>query len=218
MKNNRDTIKDFMGIFPNAASTEYCEKVITRFDYLQKNQGTARGREKIWTRQEEQEGIKATEKDNDTYFLGGTSNDDLPLMEEDKILMTNDMTILREFCNIIWSCYDKYTKKYGFLPSLTIHKISPTVRIQKYKPSQGYHVWHCESGSMINSRRMLVVALYLNTVEEGGETEFLYQSVRVPPVQGTMALFPAGWTHAHRGNPPLSGNKYFMTTWLEFMD
>ena len=55
-------------------------------------------------------------------------------------------------------------------------------------------------------------------MKEGGETEFLYQGIRVPPVQGTVLLFPAGWTHPHRGNPPLKENKYFMTTWLSFLE
>ena len=65
---------------------------------------------------------------------------------------------------------------------------------------------------------MVVATLYLNTVEEGGETEFLYQSMRVSPVQGTMLLWPAPWTQTHRGNPPLKGTKYIITTWLEFID
>ena len=68
---------------------------------------------------------------------------------------------------------------------------------------------------MYTSRRIIVVSLFLNTVEEGGETEFLYQQKRVSAVQGSMILFPSTWTHVHRGNPPLSGNKYIATTWLE---
>ena len=63
---------------------------------------------------------------------------------------------------------------------------------------------------------MLVAILYLNTVKEGGETEFLYQRTRISPKQGTLILFPPSWTHTHRGNPPLSGNKYILTTWMEF--
>ena len=55
---------------------------------------------------------------------------------------------------------------------------------------------------------------YLNTVEEGGETEFLYQSMRVKPEQGTLLIHPGGFTHTHRGNPPLKGVKYFMNTWI----
>jgi hypothetical protein len=58
--------------------------------------------------------------------------------------------------------------------------------------------------------------LYLNTVTEGGETEFLYQSKRVKAEKGTIVLCPTGFTHTHRGNPPLTGTKYLMNTWLEF--
>jgi hypothetical protein len=58
--------------------------------------------------------------------------------------------------------------------------------------------------------------LYLNDVEDGGETEFLYQRMRVKPKQGTLLIWPAGFTHTHRGNPPLSNNKYVITGWSEF--
>ena len=207
-------MKDFIGVFPNVTSGEYCDKVINRFDYLQETQGEGRG--KILTIRENEK-VPATLKDNDTYFLGGTNGDHLPLEEEDVILMTLDMSLLTEFSEIMWNCYEKYTEKYGILKDLALHKISPGVRIQKYKPSQGYHMWHSDNDSMITGRRMLVVILYLNTVEEGGETEFLYQQKRISPVQGTLIFHPAGWTHTHRGNPPLKGNKYILTTWLEFV-
>ena len=207
-------MKDFIGVFPNVASGEYCDKVINRFDYLQETQGEGRG--KIWTRQEI-EGIPTTLKENDTYFLGGTNGDHLPLEEEDVILMTLDMSILIEFSEIVWNCYEKYVEKYGILKDLSLHKIAPGVRIQKYKPSQGYHLWHSDNDRMLTGHRVVVVILYLNTVEEGGETEFLYQQKRISPIQGTLSFHPACWTHTHRGNPPLKGNKYILTTWLEFV-
>jgi hypothetical protein len=59
--------------------------------------------------------------------------------------------------------------------------------------------------------------IYLNDVEEGGETEFLYQKRRVQAKQGRLVMWPAAYTHTHRGNPPLSGDKYALTGWLEFM-
>jgi hypothetical protein len=64
--------------------------------------------------------------------------------------------------------------------------------------------------------RVLVFTLYLNDVEEGGETEFLYLSKRVQPKTGRMVIWPAGFTHTHRGNPPLKGDKYIITGWVEF--
>ena len=132
----------------------------------------------------------------------------------DSILLSTRDTMLQEFNDVVWECYEEYTKKYGILNSLPRHQISPYIKIQRYKPSQGYHVWHEETGALHCSHRMLVVALYLNTVEEGGETEFLYQSMRVKPVQGTLIIHPGGFTHTHRGNPPLKGVKYFMNTWI----
>ena len=207
-------MKDFIEIFPNAASEEYCEKVINRFDYIQETQHGGRGR--ISSRQDE--GAKLLHKENDTYALGNTFDDELPLTVEDKILMSADMPLFKELSEIVWNCYDTYTKKYGALEALALHKIAPIVRIQKYKPSQGYHVWHCDASDISLSRRILVITLYLNTVEEGGETEFLYQNKRISPIQGTLSLSPSAWTHTHRGNPPLKGNKYIITTWIDLME
>ena len=103
-------------------------------------------------------------------------------------------------------------------PALQNHTFaSSTTLLQKTVPMQGYHAWHCDSDKIANSRRMMVSTLYLNTVEKGGETEFLYQSMRVTPEQGTLALWPAYWTHPHRGNPPLEGEKYIMNGWLEYL-
>jgi hypothetical protein len=55
--------------------------------------------------------------------------------------------------------------------------------------------------------------VYLNDVDEGGETEFLYQQVKIKPKRGTVVIWPGGFTHLHRGNPPLK-NKYIATGWL----
>jgi len=211
-------MSNFISIFPNAAGEEYCDRVIARFEYWQEGKSAwgNTGRKKIWTRQEH-EGISSILKENDTYFLGDINSDDLDLPLDEEVL-PKDLALLKEFSVITWNCYKLYAEKYGILSTLSPHNMTHSVRIQKYKPSQGYHIWHCDSYDDNSSRRILVVTLYLNTVEEGGETEFLYQSKRVPAVRGTLSLSPAAWTHAHRGNPPLKGNKYIITTWLEFVE
>jgi len=104
----------------------------------------------------------------------------------------------------------------------TIHDLyvsSPIVKAfkwQKTEPHQkGFSGWHTEQGPEDAGNRSLVWMLYLNDVEKGGETEFLYQGISVKPEAGRFVLWPAGVTHPHRGNPPYSNTKYILTGWLE---
>lgn len=88
--------------------------------------------------------------------------------------------------------------------------------IQRTRPGQFYH-WHIDGGSHQFSQRQLVAVWYLNDVQgPGGETEFLYQEVRIRPEQGKLILFPPFWTHEHRGVTLQKGVKYIATTWVVF--
>lgn len=88
--------------------------------------------------------------------------------------------------------------------------------IQRTQPGEHYH-WHIDGGSHDFSHRQLVIIWYLNDVDgPGGETEFLFQDVKVTPREGKMVMFPPFWTHEHRGVTLQSGVKYIATTWLVF--
>ena len=88
--------------------------------------------------------------------------------------------------------------------------------IQRTLPGEHYH-WHIDGGSHEFSQRQLVAVWYLNDVEgPGGETEFLFQDIRVKPEQGKLILFPPFWTHEHRGVTLEKGVKYIATTWVVF--
>ena len=196
--------EDFVGIFPNAFSQQYCRKLISHFDSIQSTRGEIVGG--VVSRQFK-EGVGKTVKDSNMYYFEA---------EEDPTVLQSNSGILSEFNVKMQECYNEYKQKYDIIDTLGQHRISPSVKLQKYEPSQGYHVWHCDNGDSHSSRRMMVVMLYLNTVNGGGETELLYQSQRIVPKEGTLVFFPAGWTHTHRGNPPLNGNKYILNTWLEY--
>jgi hypothetical protein len=111
--------------------------------------------------------------------------------------------------------YPLYVKKYSYLKHLDRHTILE-VKIQKTKVGEGYHFWHCESAAMKARNRILAFMVYLNDVTEGGETEFLYQKCRFKPEKNTLLVWPAQFTHVHRGNPPLSNDKYIITGWVEY--
>jgi predicted 2-oxoglutarate/Fe(II)-dependent dioxygenase YbiX len=72
--------------------------------------------------------------------------------------------------------------------------------IQRYQPGEYYH-WHIDGGSHEFSQRQLVALWYLNDVEgPGGETEFLYQGVKVKPERGKLVLFPPPGCLLHNDN------------------
>ena len=123
----------------------------------------------------------------------------------------------QEFTHIFYKdIFSFYEKKFVHLKNAGAHSIFE-IKIQKTLPSQGYHIWHTENMERRFSLRFLAFILYLNNVEEGGETEFLYQQTRIKPVENRLVLWPAGMTHIHRGNPPLKGEKYIATGWVEWI-
>jgi 2OG-Fe(II) oxygenase superfamily len=95
------------------------------------------------------------------------------------------------------------------------------INVQKYtKGVGGYYYWHSEiyprDVQCETLHRVLLFMFYLNDVEQGGETEFLYANKKLKPTQGQMVIAPAGFTHTHRGNVPLSSDKYILTSWILF--
>lgn len=122
------------------------------------------------------------------------------------------------FFNGLQQCYDDYTDKYSVVKDSG--NIRATVmKMQRTGPGGGYHVWHCEQNAGTSASRVIVYMLYLNTIapEDGAETEFLYQKKRFSPTENTMVMWPAAYTHAHRGNPVLGEScKYIVTGWFYY--
>ncbi len=113
-------------------------------------------------------------------------------------------------------CIDDYVQRFSVLDSSKF--LVYDVKLKKVPSGGGFHSWHYENGSMISASRMFVIQLYLNDGFEGGETEFLYQNLREEAVTGDVIIFPAGYTHVHRGNPPLGATKYTVTSWAVVQD
>jgi hypothetical protein len=155
----------------------------------------------------QKQGDRETVKnDNQFYF-----SDYLSGMELDISDLAPQRMLVERFWNVV---YPAYSEKYGILNQMANMTIRLT-KIQKTEIGGGYHVWHNEDGDPQYMRRVATFILYLNDVDEGGETEFLYYPKRVKAKQGRFIVWPAGFTHTHRGNPPLSNTKYIVTGWIE---
>jgi hypothetical protein len=185
---------DFIGVFENALPDELCDSTVEYFEKLYE-QGFSVNRQK-------HDNVKKTKKEDDAVFA---------------CTHMNFMTYVpKEVLHCIWeNAYKEYVSIFSILDDFQEHSISD-IKIQKTLVGGGYHVWHCESSTVRDSRRIMVYTIYLNDVEEGGETEFLYYPRRIKAKKGTIVLFPAGYTHTHRGNPPISNTKYIATGWIEF--
>ena len=110
-----------------------------------------------------------------------------------------------------------YIKDFPGLLDVGEYWCSGSMNLQKTEPLEGYHSFHCENITSSNRFRILAWMIYLNDVEEGGETEFLYQQLKIKPKANTTVIWPAGFTHLHRGNPPISETKYILTGWFTSM-
>ena len=109
------------------------------------------------------------------------------------------------------TCVDVYLHAFAFLnkKKFLLHDI----KLKHIPAGGGFHTWHYETGALEVAARQFVIQVYLNDDFEGGETEFLYQQRREKAVAGDVLIFPASFTHTHRGNPPLGGSKYIATSW-----
>jgi hypothetical protein len=199
MQERKSSIKDFIGIYDGYIPDEACDQAIELFNkYHEFN--------KVFSRFTSEGTTQDRKDDKQLFCTGDVLTDEEFNVNKLKSLMINFDMALRHYYT------ETNIKKYTAENIITDH-----VKIQKTIPSQGYHVWHVEHGQgRENEKRVLVYSIYLNTVEDGGETEFLYQSQRVKPVKGRIVIWPAGFPYVHRGNPPLSGEKYILTSWINY--
>lgn len=116
------------------------------------------------------------------------------------------------FMSNVNACLISYIKKYPYLSNFNY--VSSLTLLQKTNPKEGYHLFHSENIDWNLANRTIAWMVYLNDVEKGGETEFLYQDIKVKPEKGKVVIWPGSYTHLHRGNPPGSP-KYIATGWYQ---
>jgi len=114
-------------------------------------------------------------------------------------------------------CLKQYVSKYKFANDVEFFGIDHNTKIQYYDKGWGFYKWHAENdGAPHVIQRHLVFSTYLNDVENGG-TEFLYQDCVTKAKKGSTIIFPAGWTHTHRGQISQNQEKYIITGWFNFI-
>ena len=109
---------------------------------------------------------------------------------------------------------DLYLDKYKFFEYGGMFTSRHLPQIQWYKPGEGYHKWHIDGAQMTSCDRAMVYMTYLNDVTEGGGTMFYHQNVTTKAVKGKTLIFPAAYTHLHKGEISETQHKYILTGWI----
>lgn len=224
-----DPLLDFIAEFPAAADPERCRQVIAKFEASGQ---AVRGRTGS--------GVDLTLKNSFDITITGRPEWVAEGQFFQQVLMAGLMQYLRTYPHLLVGALalrvpdpatggqrqltadDIVTMTDDALSGFVATVLRPgTVNIQKYLAGEGgYPHWHSEiapkDARCEPLHRVLLWSVYLNDVPQAGETEFLYQRRKVAPRAGTLVIAPAGFTHTHRGNTPVGGDKYIATSWVLF--
>lgn len=193
--------KGFIGVYNNVYPEGYCKHLINEFDRLEMS---GAGSNRIVS-----ENAKRHIK-NDHQIIGMALKGHATTNFENK-------NIVDMFFDGLQKCYEDYVSVFSTLQDSSIR--ATIMKMQRTSPGGGYHVWHSEQGNGEHANRVLVYMLYLNTLEpnQAGETEFLYQKERYMPTENQMIIWPASYTHTHRGNTVFGDrSKYIVTGWFYY--
>ena len=189
-------MSNFIEVFDNALSTEECRYII---NYMNTSDlmkpGFVKG----------PEGPCVDKRYKDSTEMGMDIRDKNPI---------NDIIGISLHHQI-----EKYKELHPQLAELERWGVRETYNLQKYKPNQGYFGLHCENeGPNFGITRVLVWMFYLNTVTDDGGTYFDNYDLTMNAVEGRCVIWPAYWTHMHRGIVSKTESKYIVTGWFNFID
>ena len=202
-----------IGVFENFVKWEFCDSIIDSFEYW-------------YTKKylKEECDVKVTtfcgQKLSLSPFSEGQkqfNDNNLQRKDEQLYLEIADPCVAMEINQVVGAAFEIYTKKYKGILDSSDPVSSWTCKLQKTKSGGGYHTWHSENGSFLYRDRVLTWMIYLNDIpyENGGGTDFFHQELSLQPKKGTVVLWPATYTHVHRG-AFLTGDisKYIATGWF----
>tara|TARA_B100000902_G_scaffold228379_1_gene216823 strand:+ start:174 stop:758 length:585 start_codon:yes stop_codon:yes gene_type:complete len=159
---------------------------------------------------------------NESKWTIGTLGEDKKLEHNLKkstemLIQPNEYDVYtKNYIEYLGGCLKLYKEKYPFSNNVAHYSLNDNIKIQHYKPNEGYFKWHTENEGFGNDKsRHLVFMTYLNTVESAG-TEFYHQQLRTPCEKGLTLIWPTAWTHYHKGVISKEKEKFIITGWINF--
>lgn len=150
-------------------------------------------------------------------------NDDLLVVHRDEfkfaeINCTTMLPLVHELAfPSMYPYFERYAKDLGLTVEWPTDYAFEHLRMKRYLPN-GTDEFppHVDVADAQSATRFLVAFLYLNDVEEGGETLFPTMQLSIKPKAGSLLMFPPLWPWLHAGARPISGPKYIVGTYLRY--
>tara|TARA_B100001250_G_scaffold391388_1_gene392200 strand:- start:326 stop:925 length:600 start_codon:yes stop_codon:yes gene_type:complete len=139
---------------------------------------------------------------------------DIVIRPKEIILPKNE--IFKKYFEKLFECHSDYISQWPFINTISQTYEIGSFNLQRYTPGQHFKRIHTERSGIGTLHRVFVFMTYLNNVKEGGSTYFNHYDLEVQPQKGLTLIWPAEWTHAHRGNILNAGKKYIITGWINF--
>ena len=125
--------------------------------------------------------------------------------------------VVQPLVQVLSSVLVKYKKDF---PLETLYFQDPLsleeFRVKRYTGGTGQQFNdHVDVGDLSSSKRYLAFLFYLNDDFTGGKTIF-YPDTTITPIKGSVVVFPPTWQYPHAGLPVETGNKYIMSSYLNY--
>jgi len=128
--------------------------------------------------------------------------------------LSNTDKYINLYLENLLDCYKSYLNEWPFLNDFLKKVDIGSFNIQKYDVGGHFAKVHSERTSLDNLHRIFAFMTYLNDDFKGGKTTFTHFDLDVTPITGRTMIWPAEWTHAHKGQIITKGSKYIVTGWL----
>ena len=216
-------MKNFISLYDNALSSEECKFIIDYFENVPQCQGMIEDRKKMGVLRETpvsdnfvRDSLHGSYMCQKPGTINGSVNTKLKDSTDVGMSFNFDDNIVNQ---ILMKSLSKHTRKYveenEELRCISTWGIKDTYNLQRYYPKQGYTYLHCENYNMNSNKRVLVWMFYLNlSLIHISEPTRPYD-LKVDAVEGRLVIWPAYWTHCHKGIVSNTETKYIATGWYE---
>lgn len=164
---------------------------------------------------EEPEGLIEIGKEDDRWEDAEVIDDDGNQDVQSEVRVTRKLGLSPQVdYDPTWYFVAKALKQMGYRYANTYKAYFGSMEFPQmlyYPADSGYYADHVDAA--VGNERVFSAVLYLNTIDNGGETRFVDLDLTIKPVAGRLVMFPANYLFRHEATKPIGQDKFSIVTW-----